>query len=77
MAFGMMMVENVPFMHMICNIAIESQGMGKETFSTVFVAFAISTISVGVLFYVLGHFGLGNVVSINIYVFGYVYIKIN
>jgi SulP family sulfate permease len=62
MAFGMMMVENVPFMHMICNIAIESQGMGKETFSTVFVAFTLSTISVGVFFYVLGHYGLGNVV---------------
>jgi sulfate permease, SulP family len=62
MAFGMMMVENIPFMHIICNIAIDAQGMGKDTFATVFVAFAISTISVGVFFYLLGHYQLGNVV---------------
>ena len=62
MAFGMMMVENVPFMHVICNIATDAQGMGKDTFATVFVAFAISTISVGAFFYLLGHFKMGNVV---------------
>ena len=62
MAFGMMMVENVPFMHVICNIATDNQGMGKDTFATVFVAFAISTISVGAFFYLLGHFKMGNVV---------------
>ena len=62
MAFGMMMVENVPFMHVICNICIDAQGMGKDTFATVFVAFAISTVSVGVLFYLLGHYKMGNIV---------------
>ena len=62
MAFGMMMVENVPFMHVICNVAIEAQGMGEATFATVFVAFAISTISVGVFFYLLGYFNMGNIV---------------
>ena len=62
MAFGMMMVENVPFMHIICNICIDAQGMGKDTFATVFVAFAISTISVGIFFYLLGHYKMGNAV---------------
>lgn len=62
MAFGMMMVENIPFMQIICNIAIESQGMGKDTFATVFVAFAISTICVGICFYMLGYFEMGNAV---------------
>ena len=62
MAFGMMMVENVPFMHIICNICIDAQGMGKDTFATVFVAFAISTISVGIFFYLLGHYRMGNIV---------------
>jgi SulP family sulfate permease len=62
MAVGQMMVENIPFMHVIANIAIQAQGMGEETFSTVFFIFASSTVFVGLLFYILGHFELGNVI---------------
>ena len=29
MAMGQMMVENIPFMHVICRIAIQNQGKGK------------------------------------------------
>lgn len=59
-AQGMMMVENIPFMHTIAQVAIKHQGMGIDTFSTVFVAFALSSIIVGILFLVLGIFKLGN-----------------
>eukprot|EP01041_Mallomonas_annulata_P003001 gene3001-5879_t len=61
-AQGMMMVENIPFMHTIANIAIQNQGMGRETFATVFIAFALSSIIVGIFFLILGIFRLGNIV---------------
>lgn len=61
-AHGMQMVENIPFMHTIANVAIKHQGMGLETFSTVFVAFALSSIIVGIFFFILGYFKLGNTV---------------
>jgi SulP family sulfate permease len=58
----MMMVENVPFYHLIAGIAIEGQGMGKETFATVFVSLAIGSLACGGFFYLLGHYELGNIV---------------
>jgi hypothetical protein len=61
-AMGMMMVENIPFMHIIAQIAVKQQGPGIETFSTVFVTFALSTIVVGIAFYILGAFKIGNAV---------------
>ena len=61
-AMGMMMVENIPFMHIIADITIKAKGPGIESFSTVFVAFAISTLAVGVFFYLLGYFKAGNAV---------------
>lgn len=59
-AMGMMMVENIPFMHIIAQIAVKAQGPGVDTFATVFVAFSLSTIAVGVAFYLLGKFKIGN-----------------
>mmetsp|Transcript_3778 Transcript_3778/g.5864 ORF Transcript_3778/g.5864 Transcript_3778/m.5864 type:complete len:872 (+) Transcript_3778:121-2736(+) len=59
-AMGMMMVENIPFMHTIAQIVISYQGQGIESFSTVLVAFALSSILVGVFFYILGALKLGN-----------------
>ena len=61
-AHGMMMIENIPFMHTIANVAISHQGMGKATFATVFMTFAICSILVGIVFLLLGVFKLGNVV---------------
>jgi len=59
-AMGMMMVENIPFMHIIAQIAVRAQGPGVDTFATVFVAFSLSTVAVGVAFYLLGKFKIGN-----------------
>ena len=56
------MVENIPFLHIIALQAIEVQGQGVDTFSTVFVAFALSSVVVGIFFYILGKFKLGNAV---------------
>lgn len=61
-AIGMMMVENIPFLHVMCNAAIDAQGMGTEAFATVFVAYALASVAVGLFFYLLGHFKLGNAV---------------
>lgn len=61
-AMGMMMVENIPFMHIIADITLAAQGPGIDSFSTLFVAFSISTIVVGVFFYLLGKFKIGNAV---------------
>lgn len=55
-------VENIPFMHIIANNAIDAQGMGKDTFATVFVAFALCSLLVGILFFLLGYFKLGSAV---------------
>ena len=61
-AMGMMMVENIPFMHIIAQIAVKAQGPGLATFSTVFVTFALSTVVVGIAFLILGAFKIGNAV---------------
>ena len=61
-AMGMMMVENIPFMHTIANTVLASQGTGIESFSTILMTFALSSITCGILFYVLGAYKLGNVV---------------
>lgn len=61
-AVGMMMVENIPFLQVISRAAVQAQGPGIETFSTVFVTFALASIIVGVFFYCLGKFNLGNAV---------------
>lgn len=59
---GMMMVENIPFMHIIAEITINANGPGRDSFATVFVTFALSTVVVGVCFYLLGTFQIGNAV---------------
>ena len=53
-------MENIPFMQVICRIAIDIQGQGIDTFATCFVLFAISSIVVGIFFYLLGKYKLGN-----------------
>jgi hypothetical protein len=51
-----MMVENIPFLHTISEMAVRAQGPGVGTFSTVLVTFSLSTVCVGLFFYLLGHF---------------------
>ena len=63
-AIAMMMVENIPFMTTIALATIAKQGMGEDSFSTVFMANAIMSITVGVCFFVCGHFKLGFVLNV-------------
>ncbi|KDO35699.1 hypothetical protein SPRG_00496 [Saprolegnia parasitica CBS 223.65] len=60
---GMMMVENVPFMHTLSMSILNQVGMDSpKALPTILVTYALSTIVVGVLFYALGHFRLGSIV---------------
>jgi SulP family sulfate permease len=59
---GMQMVENVPFLHALCHTVIEQQGYGKEALSTVFFLFGLSSVVVGLTFYLLGKWHLGRIV---------------
>lgn len=61
-AVGMMMVENIPFMHTIANTVLASQGTGIESFSTILVVFALCSLICGLVFYALGAYELGNIV---------------
>ena len=54
--------ENVPFFHTLAKIVVARQGYGMESLSTLFFLFGISSVLVGALFYLLGHFDLGRVV---------------
>ncbi|KAJ0411099.1 hypothetical protein ATCC90586_008074 [Pythium insidiosum] len=60
---GMMMVENVPFMHTLSMSIIQELGPKDErVLPTIMVTYALSTIVVGVIFFALGYFKVGNVV---------------
>ena len=61
-AMGMMMVENIPFMHAIAEIITSHQGTTMSALSTTIIAFGISTIVVGFTFFALGYFNLGSIV---------------
>jgi sulfate permease, SulP family len=59
---GLQMVENVPFCHALSHIVIAHQGYGTDALSTLFVMFGLSSVIVGVVFYILGRLELGRVV---------------
>jgi SulP family sulfate permease len=61
-AMGCMMVENIPFMHIMCKIILsENNNVLDETiFSTIFVTYGLTSIAVGLFFYLLGKFKIGN-----------------
>ncbi|CAK0901671.1 unnamed protein product, partial [Prorocentrum cordatum] len=62
-SMGMMMVENIPFMHTIAEGVIRGQGTGADAMATTMMAFAISTVLMGSCFFLLGRFKLGKAVS--------------
>lgn len=64
-ANGSMMIEVVPFFHMIANGIVEVVGEDdvETVVATTMVAFAFSSIITGITFYILGHFKLGNVIG--------------
>ena len=59
---GLQMVENVPFCHALSKIAIHHQGYGMDALSTILVLFGLSSIMVGVVFYILGRLKLGRII---------------
>mmetsp|Transcript_20770 Transcript_20770/g.31954 ORF Transcript_20770/g.31954 Transcript_20770/m.31954 type:complete len:959 (+) Transcript_20770:55-2931(+) len=59
---GLQMVENIPFCLELAHIVISEQGYGKEALSTLFFMYGLSSVLVGVFFYLLGKFKLGRVV---------------
>jgi len=61
-AMGMMMVENIPFMHTIATHVQHRHGCGAVGMATVLAAFATSSVVVGALFFILGAYKLGNAV---------------
>lgn len=62
-AVGMMMVENVPFMHTLSLSIIHELGASHPSvMPTIMVTYALSSVVVGLLFFALGYFKLGNII---------------
>ncbi|CAH0478338.1 unnamed protein product [Peronospora belbahrii] len=62
-AICQMMVENVPFMHTISMAIIQELGpKNPSVLPTILVTYALSSVVCGALFFVLGHWKLGNIV---------------
>jgi SulP family sulfate permease len=59
---GLQMIENVPFCHELASIVIKHQGYGLDAISTLIVMFGLSSIVVGMVFWVLGKYRLGRIV---------------
>ncbi len=59
---GLQMVENVPFCQALAAITIKHCGYGIEALSTLFVMFGLSSMLVGVVFYILGKYQLGRII---------------
>ncbi|KAG9028683.1 hypothetical protein FRB95_006157 [Tulasnella sp. JGI-2019a] len=63
-ANGSMMIEVVPFFHLIANGILEVVGDDTEAvIATTMVAFSFSAFITGLTFFVLGHFKLGNIIG--------------
>ena len=59
---GLMMVENIPFMHALSMGIINDLGRtNPQTLPTIVVTYSLSSVFVGVVFYLLGHFKLGSI----------------
>ncbi|KAL9185027.1 hypothetical protein ACHAXT_002804 [Thalassiosira profunda] len=59
---GLQMVENVPFCLELARVVIEVQGNGTGAISTLFFIFGLSSVIVGLVFYLLGRLELGKIV---------------
>ncbi|KAG8875939.1 hypothetical protein FRB97_004616 [Tulasnella sp. 331] len=64
-ANGSMMIEVVPFFHLIANGILEVVGEDNTdvVVATTMVAFAFSSVLTGLTFFLLGHFKLGNIIG--------------
>lgn len=61
-AIGLQMVENVPFCQTLAATVIQHQGYGLDALSTLLFIFAMSSVVVGCVFWVLGRYRLGRVI---------------
>ena len=61
-AIGLQMVENVPFCQTLATIVIQHQGYGVDALSTLLFIFGMSSVVVGSVFWLLGHYRLGRVI---------------
>ena len=61
-AQGQMMVENIPFMHAIATIAMDTQGLGEDALGTVLITWTVGTLFVGAAFFTLGYLKVGSIV---------------
>ena len=65
-ATGLQMVENVPFCLALARIVMDEQGNGEDgtsgASSTLFFLFGLSSVLVGLVFYLLGKFEMGRIV---------------
>ena len=59
---GLQMVENVPFCLELARIVMDETKSDDDVVSTLFFLFALSSVIVGLVFYLLGRFELGRVV---------------
>ncbi|KAJ3125549.1 hypothetical protein HK098_000168 [Nowakowskiella sp. JEL0407] len=64
-ANGSMMIEVMPFLHIMCRIIEEKVGGNnqKTLMATIMVAYSLSTLMTGLVFLLLGVFKLGNVIQ--------------
>ncbi|KAJ1554670.1 hypothetical protein HK096_002460 [Nowakowskiella sp. JEL0078] len=64
-ANGSMMIEVMPFLHIMCRIIEDHIGAQnqREVMATIMVTFSLSTILTGIVFLLLGIFKLGNVIQ--------------
>lgn len=56
------LIENVPFYHALAATVIREQGYGTDALATLFFLFGLSSVLVGLLFFLLGKFELGRIV---------------
>ena len=59
---GLQMIENVPFYVELARIVISEQGYQMDALSTLFFLFGLSSVLVGIVFFLLGWLELGRVV---------------
>ncbi len=59
---GSMMIEVIPFLHIICN-HISSNADPSEVLPTVMIAYAMSSVLTGIIFFLLGFFKLGELME--------------
>lgn len=59
---SLQMIENVPFCQALAQIVIAKEGYGMKSLSTIMFLFGLSSVLVGMVFFLLGKFQLGKII---------------